>query len=153
MRTDRDIMTTDPVTIGPKASIADAVKILLERKFNGLPVINDEGQLVGVICQSDLVAQQQRLRVPSVFTLLDGFIPLPGWSKSEEAFKKMNALVVEEAMTPKPVTATPDTPLEDLASLMVKAKYYSLPVVENGRVVGIIGKEDILCTLVRPEKQ
>lgn len=146
-------MTPDPVTIGPKATIADAVKILLEKKFNGLPVVDDEGELVGVICQSDLVAQQQRLRVPSVFTLLDGFIPLPGWSKAEEAFKKMNALVVDEAMTPKPVTAAPDTPLEDLASLMVRAKYYSLPVVENGRVVGIIGKEDILRTLVQAEKQ
>ena len=148
MRTARDIMTPNPITISPKASIAEAVKVLLEKKFNGLPVVDENGGLLGVICQSDLVAQQQRLRVPSVFTLLDGFIPLPGWSKAEEAFKKMSALIVEEAMTPKPVTATPDTPLEDLASLMVRAKYYSLPVVENGHLVGIIGKEDILRTLV-----
>ncbi|SBV97684.1 CBS domain containing membrane protein [uncultured delta proteobacterium] len=151
MRQARDIMTPNPVTISPKASIAEAVKVLLEKKFNGLPVVDDAGRLVGVICQSDLVAQQQRLHVPSVFTLLDGFIPLPGWSKAEEAFKKMSALVVEEAMTPKPVTAAPDMPLEDLASLMVKAKYYSLPVVEDGRLVGIIGKEDILRTLVEQE--
>ena len=148
MRRARDIMTPDPVTIDPKASIADAVKILLDRKFNGLPVVDGEGRLVGVLCQSDLVAQQQRLRVPSVFTLLDGFIPLPGWGKAEEAFKKISALVVGEAMTPNPVTAGPETPLEDLASLMVQAKYYSLPVVEDGRLVGIVGKEDILKTLV-----
>lgn len=148
MKTARDIMTPNPITIGPKASISEAVKILLEKKFNGLPVVDENGGLLGVICQSDLVAQQQRLHLPSVFTLLDGFIPLPGWSKAEEAFKKMSALIVEEAMTPKPVTASPDTSLEDLASLMVRAKYYSLPVVENGRLVGIIGKEDILRTLV-----
>lgn len=148
MRTARDIMTPNPITISPKASIAEAVKILLEKKFNGLPVVGENGDLLGVICQSDLVAQQQRLRVPSIFTLFDGFIPLPGWGKTEEAFKKMSALIVEEAMTPKPVTAAPDTPLEDLASLMVRAKYYSLPVVENGHLVGIIGKEDILKTLV-----
>ncbi len=54
-------------------------------------------------------------------------------------------------MTPNPVTATPETALEDLASLMVKAKFYSLPVVEDGKLVGIIGKEDILRTLVEPE--
>ncbi|MCC8193522.1 MAG: CBS domain-containing protein [Deltaproteobacteria bacterium] len=152
MRRARDIMTTDPITISPKASIADAVKVLLEKKFNGLPVVDDEGRLVGVICQSDLVVQQQRLRVPSVFTLLDGFIPLPGWGKAEEAFKKMSALVVEDAMTADPVTAAPETPLEDLASLMVGTKYYSLPIVEDGRLVGIIGKEDILRTLVEHGK-
>ena len=151
MRTARDIMTPDPVTIGPEASIAEAVKILLEKKFNGLPVVDETGRVLGVICQSDLVAQQQRLDVPSIFTLFDGFIPLPGWKKAEETFMKMNALIVKEAMTPKPVTAAPDTPIEDLASLMVKAKYYSLPVVEDGKLIGIIGKEDILRTLVEPE--
>ena len=126
MRRARDIMTSNPITINPRASIADAVKVLLDKRFNGLPVVDDEGRLVGVICQSDLVAQQQRLHLPSVFTLLDGFIPLPGWGKAEETFKKMSALIVEDAMTPNPVTAAPETPLEDLASLMVKAKYYSL---------------------------
>lgn len=148
MRRARDIMTPDPVTITPQVTIAEAVRLLLEKKFNGLPVVDEGGRVVGVLCQSDLVAQQQRLHVPSVFTLLDGFIPLPGWGKAEEAFKKMSALIVEEAMTPNPVTAGPDTPVEDLASLMVRAKYYSLPVVEDGRLVGIVGKEDILKTLV-----
>ena len=148
MQTARDIMTADPITIHPDAAIADAVKILLKRGFNGLPVVDDDGLLVGVICQSDLVAQQQRLQVPSVFTLLDGFIPLPGWSKAEDAFKKMNAIIVKDAMTPNPVTASPEMHLEDIASLMVNAKFYSLPVVEDGRLLGIIGKEDILRTLV-----
>lgn len=147
MRTARDIMTPDPITISPDAAIADAVKILLEKHFNGLPVVKD-GKLVGVICQSDLVAQQQSLKIPSVFTLFDGFIPLPGWKQAEQDFVKINALTVAEAMTPDPVTAKPDTPLEDLAGLMVKAKFYSLPVVEDGKVIGIIGKEDILKTLV-----
>ncbi len=144
----RDIMTKDPITISPRASIVDAVKILLEKGFNGLPVQDDHGRLVGIICQSDLVAQQQRLDIPSVFTIFDGFIPLPGWKKAERSFAKMTALTVEEAMTKSLVTASPDTPLEDLASLMVKAKYYSLPVVEHGVLVGIIGKEDILRTLL-----
>lgn len=144
-------MTTGPVTISPKASIADAVKVLLEKKFNGLPVVDEGGRLVGVLCQSDLVAQEQRLHVPSVFTLLDGFIPLPGWGKTEEAFKKMSALIVEEAMTANPVTVGPETPLEDMASLMVRAKIYTLPVVEDGRLVGVVGKEDILQTLLAGE--
>ncbi|CAK7070356.1 MAG: Inosine-5'-monophosphate dehydrogenase [Desulfovibrio sp.] len=148
MKTAKDIMTLNPITVSPKDSIAEAVKILLEKRFNGLPVVED-GKLVGLLCQSDLVAQQQRMEVPSMFTIFDGFLPLSNWSKAEQEFKKMNALVVEEAMTRKPETAAPDTPLDDIASLMVKSKYYSLPVVEDGKLVGIIGKEDILRTLVQ----
>lgn len=147
MKTARDIMTKNPITVSPETTIVDAVKILLERRFNGLPVVKD-GKLVGILCQSDLVAQQQKFDVPSMFTIFDGYLSLSGWSKAEQEFKKMNALIVEEAMTRDPVTTKPGTPLEDIASLMVKAKYYSLPVVEDGELVGIIGKEDILRTLV-----
>lgn len=147
MLTARDIMTKNPITISPETSISNAVKILLEKRFNGLPVIDTDGALLGVLCQSDLVAQQKSFEVPSVFSILDGFIPI-GWKQAEKDFQKITAMTAREAMTTDPVTVTPDMPLDKLASLMVKAKYYSLPVIENGQVVGIIGKEDILRTVV-----
>lgn len=149
MRRASDIMTKSPITISPEASISDAVSILLEKGFNGLPVVDPEGVLVGLICQSDLVAQQQKINFPSVFSLLDGFVPLPGWKKAEKDFEKMNALTVKEAMTKDPIVTKPDTPLDEIANLMVRSKYYSLPVVEGKKLVGIIGKEDILRTLIR----
>lgn len=148
MRRASDIMTKSPITISPEASISDAVSILLEKGFNGLPVVDPEGVLVGLICQSDLVAQQQKINFPSVFSLLDGFVPLPGWKKAEKDFEKMNALTVKEAMTKDPIVTKPDTPLDEIANLMVRSKYYSLPVVEGKKLVGIIGKEDILRTLI-----
>ncbi len=151
MLTARDIMTPNPVTILPGAPIADAVKILLDKRFNGLPVVDRSGRLLGVLCQSDLVAQQKKLETPSVFSILDGFIPI-GWSNAEKDLKKMTALTVKEAMTASPVTIGPDATLEDVATLMVKAKYYSLPVVEHGKVIGIIGKEDILRTVISTAK-
>lgn len=103
MLTAQDIMTKNPITIGPEASIGEAVKILLEKRFNGLPVVNAEGALLGVICQSDLVAQQKKLEMPSVFSILDGFIPI-GWKNAEKDLQKMTALTVKEAMTVSPVT-------------------------------------------------
>lgn len=144
----RDIMTKNPVTITPQTGIVDAVKLLLEKRFNGLPVVDDEGRLVGVICQSDLVAQQKKLELPSLFSFLGGFIPMPGAKNTEEDIKKITALTVGQAMTASPVTASPHTSLEDLATLMVKSKYYTLPVLEEGRVVGVVGKEDILRTVI-----
>ena len=148
MQTARDIMTPNPVTISPKASVGEAVRILLERHFNGLPVVDDSGALVGIICQSDLVAQQKKLEMPSIFSLLDGFIPMFGWKEAEQDFKKMTALTVDQAMSASPVTVGPDADLETVATMMLKSKHYTLPVLEDGELVGIIGKEDILRTLV-----
>lgn len=145
----RDIMTPDPITISPDAGVGEAVKILLEKHFNGLPVVDESGTLIGVICQSDLVAQQKQLDMPSLFTLFDGFIPMSSLKKTEADLQKITALTVEQAMTKKPVFVKPDASLEELATLMVRAKYYSLPVVENDRVIGIVGKEDILRTVVQ----
>lgn len=147
MVTARDIMTANPITISPQTSITDAVNLLLEKRFNGLPVVDENGALLGVLCKSDLVAQQKTPDSPSIFSILDGFISF-GLKQAEKDLQKITALTAGEAMTKSPVTVTPDTTLDQLAAMMVKAKLYSLPVLENGKLVGIIGKEDILRTVV-----
>lgn len=143
----RDIMTLDPMTVSPETSIADAVRLLLEHGVNGLPVI-DDGALVGIICQGDLVSLQKKFPLPSVFTLFDGFLPLRSQESVEREFRKIAAAKVADAMTADPVTISPDTHLEEIAALMSGKKFYTLPVVENGRLVGVVGKEDVLRTLV-----
>ena len=145
--TAKDIMTLNPISVSPEMTIAEASKIMLDRRFNGLPVVDAEGAVKGIICQSDLVMQHKQFAVPSFFFLLDGYIPLQWPGKFEEQVQRMSAATVGEAMTPNPRTVTPDTPVEDIASLMVDEKYHTLPVVENGRLAGIVGKEDILRTM------
>ena len=144
----KDIMTTDVISVSPEMEITKAAKILLENRINGLPVIDPFGRLVGILCQSDLVAQQKGIPVPSVFTLLESFIPLTSMKKIDKEMEKIAALTVKEAMTLEPVTVNPETNIEDVARLMVDKKYHTLPVVDGGKVVGIVGKEDVLKTLV-----
>ena len=146
MITAKEIMTRDVITVSPEMGIAHAAKLLVEEDINGIPVV-DKGELVGILCQSDLVAQQKRLPVPSLFTLLDGFIPLESTKKLEKAIQKIAATTVGEAMTPDPVTVTPETSIQDLAALMVDRNFHTIPVVDRGGLVGIIGKEDILKTV------
>jgi CBS domain-containing protein len=85
--------------------------------------------------------------IPSLFTFLDGLIALTSMKQIEKEVRKIAAIVVADAMTVDPVTVEPDTGIETVAALMVDNSFHTLPVVEAGRLVGIIGKADILKTL------
>jgi len=143
----KDIMTRDLITVSPEMEIVKAAEILLENGINGVPVL-DKGELVGILCQSDLIAQQKDLPLPSVFILLDGFIPLGSGKQLEKAVKKIAAINVSDAMTRNPVTVHSDTDIEEIANLMLDKNFHTLPVVDEGKLVGVIGKEDILRTLI-----
>jgi len=144
----KDIMTRDVITVSPQMEIAHAAKLLLEKGINGVPVV-DEGKLVGLICQSDLVAQQKKFPIPSLFTILDGFIPLKSIKNLEKTVQKIAATTVAQAMTPNPTTVHPITGIDEIASLMVDKNFHTVPVVEDGSLVGIVGKEDILSVLMQ----
>ena len=144
----KDIMTKNVITVSPEMEIAHAAKLLLEKGINGVPVVDEIGKLVGIICQSDLIAQQKALPIPSVFTLLDGFFPLTSIKHLEKIVKKMAATTVADAMTSNPVTVRPEIGIEKLASLMVDKNFHTLPVVDEGQLVGVVGKGDILRILM-----
>lgn len=145
----RDIMTANPVTVTPQTPVADAAKILLERRFNGLPVVDEAGVLQGILCQSDLVMQQKKFSIPSFFFLLDGFIPLQSPKKVEEQLQRMAAAEVGQLMTRQPKCISPETTLDEIAALMADDKYHTLPVLEGDKLVGVVGKEDVLRTMAR----
>ncbi len=145
----KEIMTTDVITLTLETDIVRAVQILLENDINGAPVVDDQGRIKGILCQSDLVVQQKKLPLPGIFTILDAYITLPTTRHIEKQISKITALKVSEAMTPDPVTISPDTDIESIAALMVDKKFHTLPVVEEEKVVGIVGKRDVLRTLFK----
>lgn len=148
MITVRDIMTTDLITVAPNMDIVTAATILLDNRINGAPVVGKSGNLLGILCQSDLIAQQKKLPIPTLFTFLDSVIQLTSSKKIQKQVQKIAALKVSDAMTPEPVVVQPDTQIETVAALMVDSNFHTLPVVEGSRLVGIIGKEDVLRTLL-----
>ncbi|OGR38249.1 MAG: hypothetical protein A2051_13385 [Desulfovibrionales bacterium GWA2_65_9] len=143
-----DIMTPDPVTLSPDTDIRTAATLLLDKKINGAPVVDAQGKLLGVLCQSDLVAQQKQVTMPSIFAMLDGFIALSSRDDFEREIQKIAATNVAQAMTKDPKTVTPQTLIDEIATVMVNEKLYTLPVVDAGKLVGVVGKEDILRTLL-----
>jgi CBS domain-containing protein len=141
-------MTTAVVTIGPDADITEAAKLLLDKGVNGLPVTDPEGRLVGILCQSDLVRMQKSLPIPSLFTLLDGFVPLSSTALLEAEVKRIAASKVADAMSAKVVTVAPETTIDEIATLMVDRKFHTLPVTRDGMLVGVVGMQDIIRTLM-----
>ena len=144
----KDIMTRDVIAVWPEMDIAHAAKLLLEKGINGVPVVDGTGTLVGILCQSDLVAQQKKFPVPTVFTLLDGFVSLTSMKHLEREVQKITATTVADAMSPNPVTVRPEASIEDVGSIMVDRNFHTVPVVDKGKLVGIVGKVDVLRTLM-----
>ena len=144
----KDMMTREIIRVSPDTEVLEAARLMLDNHLNGLPVVDREGRLQGIICQSDLIAQQKKIPLPSFFVLLDSAISFTSQKNIEAEVKKMAASKVSDAMTADPITVDVETSLEDIATLMVKHNVHTLPILDQGELVGIIGKEDVLRTLM-----
>jgi len=144
----KDIMEKNIISVQPDTDITTAVGILLKNHINGVPVVDETGALKGILCQSDLIFQQKNIPVPPIFILLDGIIPLSSSKKFNAELEKMAAIKVEQAMVKNPFSVGPEAPISEIASLMVEKHFHTIPVVEEGKLVGIIGKEDVLKVLI-----
>lgn len=143
----KEIMTRNVITAQPTMEIAEAARLLMNHQINGLPVVDENNRLVGILCRSDIIAQQKKLPLPSLFTFLDGYITLNSMKGIEKEARKIAALTVADAMTRSPVSVGPDSTIETVAALMVDRNFHTLPVVEKGNLVGVVGQSDVLGTI------
>jgi CBS domain-containing protein len=144
-------MTTEVVTVSPETPVGDLAKTLEGRKIGGVPVVDADGVLVGIVTQSDLVERVQELKLPPAINILDFHVYLQIPSHLFRKVEKMLGATVGDVMTPKPATVSPETPLPRIAALMAKQKVHTLPVLEKGKIVGIIGKMDLVRAVAREE--
>ena len=143
-----DIMEKNVISVSPDTEITKAVEILINNHINGVPVIDKNGAIKGILCQSDLIFQQKELPIPPILTILDGIIPLSSSKNFKKALQKTAAVKVEQAMATDVITVKPDTPITEIAGLMVEKHFHTIPVVKDAKLIGIIGKEDVLKTLM-----
>ena len=142
-------MTTEVLTVSPETSIADLSKTLENRQIGGVPVVDQDGRLVGVITQSDLVERARDLELPPAINILDLHIYLQIPSHLLQRVEKMLGTTVGDCMSAEPVTVAPDTPVSQIAALMTKQKVHTIPVLKAGKIVGVIGKMDLVRAMAR----
>lgn len=138
-----DIMTRDVITVSPSMTIEEFARILMKNQISGAPVVDEDGSLIGIVTENDLITQNKRLHIPTILRLFDAFIPL-GTSRLEKEIMRITATTVGEICTKKVITVSPETPLEEIATIMTEKKIHLIPVLKEGKIIGIIGKKDII---------
>ncbi|MBU2603703.1 MAG: CBS domain-containing protein [Actinobacteria bacterium] len=142
--TARDIMKADVVTIGPTATVRELAELLSTHEISGVPVVNESGDLVGVVTEGDVILQDADLHFPHYLQFLDSIIYLESVRKFEERFRKTFGNRVADVMSTDVVTVSPDASIHEVTTLMADNGVNRVPVLEEGRLVGIITRGDVV---------
>ena len=149
MATVRDIMDSDPITVGPDASVEEVVRLLREHELPGLPVVDADGRVAGIVTEADLVLPDDEgdLHIPHYVNLFGGTVFLEPLSRFEQRLRKAFASKAGDMMTKDPDTVGPDTTIREAARAIHETGHNRLPVVEDGRLVGVVTRLDVLGAL------
>ena len=146
----KDIMTTNVIFCIPDDLVKDAARLMRENEVSGIPVVED-GNVLGIITENDILKllevpeRDSQLWLPSPFEIIEVPIrELISWEEAKHALDNKGALNVGDVMSHPAITARPDESLETVASRMVKHKINRVPVVEDGMLVGIVSRQDII---------
>jgi CBS domain-containing protein len=145
----RDIMEPNPPSVHPETPVEEVIALLRTHELPGVPVVDGEGHCVGIVTEADLVLpdDQGDLHLPHYINLFGGTVFLEPLSRFEGRLRKAFASTAADMMTAKPDTVTPDTDVKDAARLVHESGHNRLPVVEDGRLVGVVTRLDLLGAL------
>ena len=145
----RDIMDTRQLSVHVEDRIETVVRRLREHDLPGIPVVNDGDRCLGIITEADLVmaGEAEDLHLPHYIELFGGIVFLESTKKFEERLRKAVGATARDLMSENPVTTGPDVPVHEAARLIARHKHNRLPVVEHGRLVGVVTRVDVLDAL------
>src|SRR5688572_10024857 len=147
----REVMTTEILTFVADDRVQDAYERLMDRGVDGAPVVDGAGTVVGMLTTDDLLVQETKLHYPTVVSLFGAYLELPSsHRKFEQELRKAVGATVDDVMTRKPFTCSPDDTLERAATLLHEHDVSRLPLTEGGKLVGLIARGDILRAVMGP---
>ena len=143
----KDIMTREVITVRQDTPIKDLAEILWKNRISGVPVLDEEGTVVSVVTESDLIDQTKKVHIPTMISLLDSVIFLESSKKTEQEIRKMSGNSAGDISSSEFITVTEETGLDEIATIMSEKNIHTLPVMQDDKLVGIIGKSDIIRSL------
>lgn len=139
----RDVMSEDLITVSPDDPIRKAVALMLDHRISGLPVVDCEGTLVGLLTENDLVLGSSS-GLPVHLQLLEDLLDAREPGRHMKQVQDIGARQVRDLMVENVVTAGPATPVGELIALLVKNDFKRIPIVDRSRLVGIVTRADIV---------
>jgi CBS domain-containing protein len=145
----RDIMEREPAAVDADASIEEVIGVLRRHELPGVPVVDGDGSCVGIVTEADLVVPDPEgdLHLPHYFELFGGVVFLEPLRRFEDRLRKAFASTAREMMTADPDTVPPDATVQEAAQRIHDSGHNRLPVVEDGRLVGVVTRVDVLGAL------
>ena len=144
-------MERDVVTASLDDDVETLLRTLRDHELPGVPVVNGAGRCVGIVTEADLVLSEEGedLHLPHYIALFGGYVFIEPLRKFESRLKKAFASKVSDMMTPDPITIGPDASVEEAGKVIADRKHNRLPVVEHGRLIGVVTRLDVLEALTR----
>jgi CBS domain-containing protein len=139
-----DVMVHDVVTVSPEDDIADVIRLLAEHDISALPVVDDDAHVVGVISEADLIDREESSTGKHRPWWLEALTPA---STLANEFAKSHGRRVSELMSTDVVSASEDTPLGQIATLLEKHRIKRIPILRDGRLVGIVSRANLIQAL------
>jgi CBS domain-containing protein len=140
----RDIMQTQVVTVGPGTTVRELADVLAKHKISGVPVVDDQRRVLGMVSEADIILQDADLHFPYYVQFLDSVIYLQSLGKFEERFRRAFGSKVAQVMSEDVIAISSQASVRDAATLMADHKVNRLPVVDGGTLVGIVTRGDIV---------
>ena len=139
----KDIMSSEVVTVAPDLPVEDLARLLWKNKIGGAPVL-EHGKILGVVTESDLIDQAKYVHIPTVVSILDSFLFLENPQSLDQEIKKMAGRQVNDIFSREVILVEPDATIGEMATIMSEKKVHTLPVVEDGKLIGVVGKGDLI---------
>jgi CBS domain-containing protein len=136
-----DVMVSNVVTVGPEASVQEVADLLLRHRISAVPVVNAKGEMLGIVSEGDLINRPESDTARRNSWWLDALA-----SKETLALEyiKSHSRKVADVMTHEVITASPDTPVADVAALLERNRIKRVPIVKDGKIVGIVSRANLL---------
>ncbi|MCK9582400.1 MAG: CBS domain-containing protein [Endomicrobiales bacterium] len=143
-----EIMTSNVLTVVPGMGIKELAAIFIEKGISGAPVVDASGKYLGVVLEESLIVQDKKVHLPTFINVMFGYLTI-GEKRFEDELKKIAAITVEGIMDKNHATLKLNSELEEIATLMIEKGVNYFPVIDSGKVAGVITRRDIVRTMVK----
>ena len=144
----KDVMTKEVITVRRHTTIKELALLFSQKGISSVPVVDDAGDLVGIVSESDLVEQDKNLHIPTVVSIFDWVIYLESDKRFEKELQKMTGQTVGDIYSEQVFSVGPEATVSEVADIMSRERVHAVPVVDGKRIIGVVGRIDLIRTMI-----